>query len=206
MGMSSFWAVGALGDEDVAELAPRAVPAIEATAARALAVGAWKRWERDVARGGGAVPVWRPDGYNTEEALHLNGLVDGSAFDAMDSACELHVMEWWDRFEDSVDPYITSVRKGNPVAALFHGLGPVRAAALPGWAGDAVFTSAEVRRSLPAVEGVLALAGPERDRVVARIDDWLCDEGPEELLDGPLRVWRDAAGAGLGLLASRIWF
>lgn len=206
MGMSSFWAVGALGDEDVAELAPRAVPAIEATAARALAVGAWKRWERDAARGGGAVPVWRPDGYTTEEALHLYGMVDDSAFDALDGCRELHVMEWWDRFDDSVDPYVTSVRKGNPVAALFHGLGPVRAAALPGWAGDAVFTSAEVRRLLPAVEGAQALTGAERARVVARIGDWLYDEEPEELLDGPLRVWRDAAGAGTGLLASRIWF
>lgn len=206
MGMSSFWAMGAYGDEDVAELAPRALPAIEATAARALAVGAWKRWERDVTRGGGAVPLHRPDGYGTEEALHLFRLVDDSAFDAMDSTGELHVMEWWDRFDDGVDPYITSVRKGNPVAALFHGLGPVRAAALPGWAGDAVFTSAEVRRLLPAVEGVLALPGAERARVVARIDDWLCDEGPEELLDGPLRVWREAAKAGAGLLASRIWF
>ncbi|MGO4759491.1 hypothetical protein AB4212_64545, partial [Streptomyces sp. 2MCAF27] len=66
MGLSGFWLMGALGDADIAELAPLAVPAIEATAARSAAVGTWSRWERDAARGGGAVPVWREDGYNTE--------------------------------------------------------------------------------------------------------------------------------------------
>ncbi|MEU0844357.1 hypothetical protein ABZ370_33445 [Streptomyces sp. NPDC005962] len=206
MGMSSFWAVGALGAEDIGELARRAAPAIAAAAARPSAVAAWGRWERDAARGGGAVPVWGADGYNTEEALHLYGMVDDSAFDALDRSCELHVMEWWDRFDGDVDPFIVAVRKDNPVAALFHGLGPARAAALPGWAGDAVVTSAGVRRLLPAVEGAFALTGAERARALARIGDWPGDQEPEELLDGPPRVWQDAAGAGMGLLASRIWF
>ncbi|MEU9792202.1 hypothetical protein AB0E27_16555 [Streptomyces sparsogenes] len=30
-------------------------------------------------------------------------------------------------------------------------------------------------------------------------------EGSAALLDGPLRVWRETAEAGLGLLASRVW-
>ena len=206
MGMSSFWAVGALGAEDIAELARRAGPAIEAAAARPSAVAAWERWERDAARGGGAVPVWGADGYHTEAARHLFDMVNDSAFEALDRSCELHVMEWWERFDPDIEPYIGAARKDNPVAALFHGLGPARAAALPGWAGDAVLTSAEVRRLLPAVEGALAVTGAERTRVLARIDDWKFDEEHEELLDGPLRAWRNAAGAGAGLLSARIWF
>ncbi|MEU1800518.1 hypothetical protein [Streptomyces sp. NPDC019937] len=206
VGMSSFWAVGALAAEDIAELARRAAPAIAAAAARPSAIAAWGRWERDAARGGGAVQVWRPDGYNTEEALRLYDMVNDSAFDAMDSDHELHVMEWWDRFDPDIEPYIAAVRKDNPVAALFHGLGPARAAALPGWAGDVVLTSDEVRRLLPAVEGALAVTGAERARVLARIDDWPGDKEPEDILDGPLRAWRNAAGAGAGLLAARVWF
>ncbi|WP_159073651.1 hypothetical protein [Streptomyces sp. RTd22] len=207
MAMSSFWTVGALGAEDIAELARRAGPAIEAAAARPSAVAAWERWERDAARGGGAVPVRGADRNHTEAAWHLFEMVNDSAFEALSSSCELHVMEWWDRFSDNVDPFIEAYRKDNPVAALFHGLGPARAAALPGWAGDAVLTSAEVRRLLPAVEAAFAMTGAERTRVLARIDDWpSLQEEPEELLDQPLRVWRDTAGAGMGLLAARIWF
>lgn len=151
------------------------------------------------------MPVWGPDGYSTEEALRLYDMVNDSAFDALDASCEVHVMEWWERFSGDVEPVIVSVRKDNPVAALFHGLGPARAAALPGWAGDAVLTSDAVRRLLPAVEAAFAVTGAERARLLARIDDWTGDQEPEELLDGPLRVWRDAAGAGMGLLASRVW-
>ncbi|MEU5610040.1 hypothetical protein AB0H03_15105 [Streptomyces sparsogenes] len=206
MGMSGLWLVGALGEADVAELAPLVSPAIEATAARSAAVGCWWRWERDAARGGGAVPVWREDGYTTEEALHLYNMVDDSAFDAMDTTGKLHVMNWWDRIDgDTVQPFVESVRKANPVAALFHGLGPERAEKLPGWAGDAVVTAGEVRRLLPAVEAALALSGAERERALARIDDWPGDKDAAALLDGPLRVWRETAEAGLGLLASRVW-
>ncbi|MEU1664394.1 hypothetical protein ABZ547_12400 [Streptomyces sparsogenes] len=206
MGMSGLWLVGALDDADVAELAPLASPAIEATATRSSAVGSWWRWERDAARGGGAVPVRREDGYTTEEALHLYNMVNDSAFDAMDTTGKLHVMNWWDRIDgDTVQPFVESVRKENPVAALFHGLGPERAERLPGWAGDAVVTAGEVRRLLPAVEAALAVAGAERERALARIDDWPGDKDAAALLDGPLRVWRETAEAGLGLLASRVW-
>ncbi|KPC61310.1 hypothetical protein ADL29_24870 [Streptomyces chattanoogensis] len=152
------------------------------------------------------MPVWRSDGYNTDEALHLYDMVNESAFDALDSSRELHVMQWWDRFDEAVEPFVESVRKDNPVAALFHGLGPRRAGALPGWAGDAVLTAAEVRRCLPEVESALALVGAEREQTLARIDDWPGDKDPVGLLDGPLRVWRQAAASGLGLLSSRIWF
>jgi hypothetical protein len=85
-----------------------------------------------------------------------------------------------------------------------NGLGPDRAPTLPGWAGDAVLTVAEARHSLPAVEAVPSPTGPDREHVLTRIDDWPGGKGPATLLDGPLRVWRQAAAAELGLLASRV--
>ncbi|KOU57716.1 hypothetical protein ADK57_38035 [Streptomyces sp. MMG1533] len=59
---------------------------------------------------------------------------------------------------------------------------------------------------LPAVAAALALTGAERDQAPARIDDWPGDKDAAALLDGPLRVWRQAAAAGLGLLSARIRF
>ncbi|MEU6510153.1 hypothetical protein [Streptomyces sp. NPDC046942] len=206
MGMSSWWAVGALRDETVAEIASVALPAIKEMGERPSARQAWSRWERDAARGGGAVPLSRPDGYSTDEALHLYGMVNASPFDALDDSCELHVMELWERFDEAVEPYITSVRKDNPVAALFHGLGPRRARMLPGWAGDAVLTAAEVRDRLETVESVFALSAAEREQVLGRIEDWLGDEDSADVLDRPLRVWQQAAAAGMGLLSCRVWF
>ncbi|AOR30141.1 hypothetical protein BFF78_02810 [Streptomyces fodineus] len=204
--MSSFWAVGALRDEQVAEIASVAAPVIREMKERTSTREAWSRWENDAARGGGAVSVYGPDGYNTDESRHLYEMVNASAFDMLDSTCEMHVMEWWERFDEDVEPFISAVSKDNPVAALFHGLGPERARVLPGWAGDAVLASAEVHRHLESVESVLAVSGTEREEVLSRIDDWLWHENPADVLDGPLRVWRQAATAGLGLLSSRIWF
>ncbi|MFF9157580.1 hypothetical protein ACF1AB_35765 [Streptomyces sp. NPDC014846] len=89
------------------------------------------------------------------------------------------------------------------MAALVHELGPGRARTLPGWAGAAVLTAA-VRHRLPGVEAVLALAGEERTRAPARIGDRPGDEDPRQLLDGPLRVRRESASAGLGVFSSRL--
>ncbi|GGW55077.1 hypothetical protein GCM10010503_35100 [Streptomyces lucensis JCM 4490] len=69
-----------------------------------------------------------------------------------------------------------------------------------------MLTSAEVRGRLGVVESVLALSGAERERVLGRIDDWPGDKDSADVLDQPLRVWRQAASAGLGLLSTRIWF
>ncbi|EST36132.1 hypothetical protein [Streptomyces roseochromogenus] len=42
--------------------------------------------------------------------------------------------------------------------------------------------------------------------MLGRIDDWPGDEEAADILDQPLRVWRQTAAAGLGLLSCRIWF
>ncbi|WP_177235345.1 hypothetical protein [Streptomyces sp. MUSC 14] len=47
--------------------------------------------------------------------------------------------------------------------------------------------------NVECAEAVLALSGARREQAMGRIDQ-------------PLRVWRQAAVSGLGLLSSRIWF
>ncbi|MFF9157579.1 hypothetical protein ACF1AB_35760 [Streptomyces sp. NPDC014846] len=91
-GSSGFRVVGALDDEDVARLAPAAVPAIEAAAARESTVTAWARWTEAAALAGGAVPVRRPDGGGTEQAPRLLDMLEDSALDALaaDGALPVH--------------------------------------------------------------------------------------------------------------------
>ncbi|MFG3252662.1 hypothetical protein [Streptomyces sp. NPDC048172] len=205
MSSSGLWVVGAMSGADIARLAPDTVPAIRHAAASPVLAAAWRRWERDAAPGGGAVPVWREDGYNTDEALRLLDMVNGSPLDALDSLGALDVIDWWNELDTDIEPFTSSARKDNPVAALFHALGPERAAALPGCLGDAVLTAAELRAALPRVEAALAFTAPERETALARAADWPEAEDPAALLDEPLRVLREAAASALGLFTARIW-
>jgi hypothetical protein len=99
-------------------------------------------------------------------------------------------------------PYFGVYTEDYAVAALFHALGPDRAALLPGWCGDFLLTSAEVRASLPQVEAAFAFT--EQERAAAEAAVWLDDRDDEPVLAGPLRCWRDAAAAGLGLCGAAI--
>ncbi|MDQ0941552.1 hypothetical protein [Streptomyces sp. V1I1] len=100
--------------------------------------------------------------------------------------------------------FVAAARKGDPAVALCYGLGAEAAARLPGWFGDFLLTTAEARTVLPYAESVLAVAGPRRTEILARIDAWMSamsdDPGfdARTLLDGPLRVLRYAAANGLG--------
>ncbi|MFF4231660.1 hypothetical protein [Streptomyces sp. NPDC001820] len=100
--------------------------------------------------------------------------------------------------------FVAAARKGDPAVALCYGLGAEAAARLPGWFGDFLLTATEVRAVLPHAESVLAVAGPRRTEVLARIDAWMSamsdDPGFEAgtLLEGPLRVLRYAAANGMG--------
>jgi hypothetical protein len=100
--------------------------------------------------------------------------------------------------------FAAAVCKGDPAVALCYGLGAEAAARLPGWFGDFLLTAAEVRAVLPHAESVLAVAGPRRTEILARIDAWMSamsdDPGfdAHTLLDGPLRVLRYAAANGMG--------
>ncbi|MFI1396360.1 hypothetical protein [Streptomyces sp. NPDC020681] len=100
--------------------------------------------------------------------------------------------------------FAAAAREGDPAVALCYGLGAEASARLPGWFGDFLLTAAEVRAVLPHAESALAVSGPGRVEVLARIDVWLSamsdgsDFEPGMLLDGPLRVLRYAAGRGMG--------
>ncbi|MET4923181.1 hypothetical protein P3L51_12605 [Streptomyces sp. PSRA5] len=113
---------------------------------------------------------------------------------------------------DGTDPeglFAVAVRKGEPATALHHGLGAEASAQLPGWFGDFLLTADEVRAVLPDAESVLAVTGPRRTEVLARVDAWAyaMTDAPEGefdgagLLAGPLRVLRYAAAHGRGVVA-----
>lgn len=206
MGTSGRWVMGALDDRLVSEVAPVVAPVIGQMRQSDVARAAWARWEREVARGGGAVRVRREDScYSTDEALHLHNMVDASPFHALETSGTFDVMELWGRFDDAVEPHAAGAHKDSPVAAAFHGLGPGRARLLPGWVGDALLSSAQVREHLGAVESALCLYGAEREQALGRINDWTGDTSCSDVLDHLLRVWRQAAASGLGLLSSELW-
>lgn len=103
--------------------------------------------------------------------------------------------------------FVVSAPDGDPATALYHGLGAEAAAQLPGSFGDFLLRADEVRGVLPHAEAVLAVTGPRRTEVLARIDAWLSamSAAPAgfdsaELLAGPLRVLRHAAATGAGAL------
>lgn len=121
-----------------------------------------------------------PDGRTTEEALNLYDMVNDSALDALPD-----FLGMCGEFEESVEPFVASARKDNPLAALFHRRGPRRAGALPGWAGDALLTRAELCERLSGISNALGPSGAERDQVLARITDWLDEADPEPCWTAP---------------------
>ncbi|WP_236240468.1 hypothetical protein [Streptomyces sp. CC228A] len=108
--------------------------------------------------------------------------------------------------------FVATARKANPVAALFHGLGPRRSALLPGWFGHVLLSADEVRAALPRYEEALLLPDGERAAVLSGITDWMTamgdapDADAAELVDGPLRVVRHAAATGSGVAAFSNWY
>ncbi|MEU0371038.1 hypothetical protein ABZ070_12390 [Streptomyces sp. NPDC006283] len=108
------------------------------------------------------------------------------------------VRDVWERGEDPERMFLSIQNKDYAIASFLHAVGPRRTALLPGWCGNFLLTSTEVRQTLPRVELALSFT-PEERRAVQERDwlDYLPDE--ESVLDGPLRQWRQAAEAGLGL-------
>ncbi|MER6432599.1 hypothetical protein ABT272_33465 [Streptomyces sp900105245] len=190
MGITTAWSITAHDDSFIAELAPRALPLIEAERNEPLARDRWARWTAggvtaepseeflDLVRGGGHVQRM------------YDGLSEDDPFSLLDDV--------WGQ-EDIGDRVFLAVRsKDWAVWSFFHAVGPDQAALLPGWCGTFLLTSAEVRDTLPDVERALTFR--PADRAVAERRDWLeYSDGEESVLDGPLRLWRLAARRGLGL-------
>ncbi|MFE6843943.1 hypothetical protein [Streptomyces sp. NPDC057686] len=202
MGFTSAWSISSHPDAVIAELGPRLAPALEADRTNPAARLRWEAWQSaplpdhrtwytDRAQADAIDSFWSL----TRPGEHVDDLCNGI------TDPEFHVVQdLWEPEPDPADMFVSVHRKDYAVAALFHAIGPGRAALLPGWCGNVILTAAEVRRTLPGVERALTFTRGERVRVAAR--DWL-DYGAREerVTEGPLRVWRSAATAGRGLCA-----
>ena len=207
MGITGAWAVSAHEDAIIAELAPRFLPVIEADRADPVARRRWDAWRR------APLPDFRTwyvtyggNDYNSPEARAIRSFQElTAASPRVIDACygskddRFFVGEdIWEQQPEMDQMFLSIQSKEYPVAALFHAIGPQRAAQLPGWCGNFLLTSTEVRRSLPRVARALTFSPDERRAVDAQ--DWLDYLAEEEnIIDGPLRIWRWAAAAGLGL-------
>ncbi|MFG3508971.1 hypothetical protein ACGF5F_26110 [Streptomyces sp. NPDC047821] len=219
MGFTSAWAITAHTDDVMAGLRARVLPLTERHRRLPEVRRAWLAWCADplpdhrdwdelwgVPEKGQAISSFlRLTSETPLDDLHCSHdphcSQDGSAGCSDDTG--VHLYDLWETSVEDVRPYLGIYRKDYAVSALFHAIGPERAALLPGWCGNFALTAEEVRRSLPAVERALGLTPLERVAAEERI--WL-DAGPDDepVLDGPLRCWREAAEAGLGLLGAHV--
>lgn len=157
MGFTSAWSVSSHPDSVIAELTPHLAPALEADRTQPAGRRRWEAWRcaplpdhrtwyRDRAHDGAIdsfLTLTRPGGHVDEVC---NGITDRA----------FHVMEdVWEPEPEAADMFVSVHRKDYAVAALFHAIGPDRAALLPGWCGNVLLTAAEVRRTLPDVERAL---------------------------------------------------
>ncbi|GAA1894692.1 hypothetical protein [Streptantibioticus ferralitis] len=203
MGITTAWAISAHNDAFIEGLAPRIQPLIEAECSDPVACERWRRWQaeplpdyrtwRDVESGSPIAEAIGSFLKLTASGQYIQEMYDGGGCD------EFWLIEdVWGVSEDAERMFLSVQSKTHALSAFFHAIGPNRAALLPGWCGNFLLTSAEVRDSLPQVERALTFTDEERAAAASRI--WL-DDGPDEesVLDGPLRQWRQAAAAGLGL-------
>ncbi|MEV5311146.1 hypothetical protein [Streptomyces sp. NPDC052610] len=211
MGITSAWSISAHDDAFIGTLAPRLLPLIAAERGEPFARERWERWRRE------PLPDfrtwWRPFGRSdrgeadalgsfhelTASGEHVQKMYDG-LYPEDDFSLLTDV---WDLVDGVEEIFLSVQSKEFALRSFFHAIGPDRAALLPGWCGNFLLTSAEVRRTLPAVERALAFT-PE-ERAAAEDQDWLdYGDGEESVLDGPLRMWRQAAADGRGLCGASV--
>lgn len=205
MGITSAWSITAHDDDVIASLVPRVQPLIERHRESPEAQRAWQAWCADPLpdhRGWRDLPSRSVRAEAVAAFLRLTSEIPLNELHCCDD-CGFHLYDIWEASAEAVPPYVAVFTKDYALSALFHAIGPTRAAQLPGWCGDFLLTSDEVRRTLPAVEEALTFS--LRDRVVVQERVWLdYHEDEEPVLDGPLRAWRQAASAGLGLFGANV--
>lgn len=205
MGITSAWSISAHDDDFISALAPRLLPLIAAERDEPLARERWERWRRE------PLPDfrtwWKPFGqFRRSEADALESFLELTAsgehvqklYDGLppDDFSLLHGV--WERITDAEDIFLSVQSKEYALRVFFHAIGPDRAVLLPGWCGNFLLTSAQVRQTLPAVEQALRFTAQERAQ--AEDQDWLAyGDDEESVLDGPLRMWRQAAAQSRGL-------
>jgi len=111
------------------------------------------------------------------------------------------------------DRFVTSIRKGDPAAALYYGLGFDAAHALPGRSGCFLLDAEEAAAAVPAVAAILAMDAVRRAKVVTRTHAWLevagdesADFDVEALIDEPLRILQRAKEQGRGAIGLMQWY
>lgn len=93
-------------------------------------------------------------------------------------------------------------RKAAPAAAFYYALGAADAARMPGSFGDFLLTGDEAAAALPELERILA--ADRQAELIERATRWLSEASlstPRELVEGVLRVFREASARGLGVAA-----
>ncbi|MEV0777886.1 hypothetical protein ACIBLA_26775 [Streptomyces sp. NPDC050433] len=209
MSYTGVWTVGAVPDAEVVAL-PRRFAHLDETWTVPPGCADDLRWWLG---GGDREPYFTPEptpAAHRFAAFARGGGPTAPAVAAMkDAAADLLRRAAADRTgPDAL--FAVAVRDGEPATALHHGLGAEESARLPGWFGDFLLTADEVRAVLPDAESVLAVTGPRRTEVIARVDAWAyamtgAAEGEFDaagLLAGPLRVLRHAAAHGRGVVAA----
>ncbi|UFR06917.1 hypothetical protein KBP30_39655 [Streptomyces sp. Go40/10] len=206
MGITTAWSISTHDDDFIGALAPRLLPLIAAERDEPLARERWNRWRRE------PLPDyrtwWNPFGQSCRrEADALDSFLELTAsgehvqkmYDGLSPDDEFSLLtDVWDLVTDADDIFVSVQSKEFAVRSCFHAIGPDRAALLPGWCGNFLLTSAEVRETLPAVEQALGFTAKERAK--AEGQDWLgYGDDEESVLDGPLRMWRRAAAHARGL-------
>lgn len=200
MGITSAWSISAHADTFFDTLAPRLLPLLAAERAEPSAQRHWDRWQRQ------ALPDFRTwwssfGRADREEAEALESFHELTAagdhiqriYDGLSPDDDFSLLtDVWEGVKDSQEIFLSVQSKDFALRSFFHAIGPDRAALMPGWCGNFLLTSAEVRETLPAVERALTFT-PE-ERAAAEDQDWLNYlEDEETVLDGPLRMWRQAA-------------
>lgn len=214
MGATGLWVVGTLPDEELRELlrtAARTPPPPAPDRAGLAAELAW--W-----RGRAGESLFREpapgeqDQSAGEDAYRLCAFLDScrDGSEAVEDFREV-VMEHF-HAQDQEGLFAAVARKANPFWALAYALGPDATLQLPGWFGDFLLDSREVRACLPEAEQALTLTGARRREAVERIHTWMTRLGDDPghdadaLLDAPLRVLRHAAHTGRGVAGHTYWY
>ncbi|MFI1176831.1 hypothetical protein [Streptomyces melanogenes] len=169
MGITSAWSVSVHDDAFIAALRPRLLPLIAAERGEPFARERWERWLREPLpdfrtwwrsfgrSDGGEADALRSFHELTTSGEHMRKMYDGLSPE--DDFCLLtHV---WDQI-DGEDIFLSVHSKDFALRSFFHAIGPERAALLPGWCGNFLLTSTQVRRTLPAVERALGFTPQER--------------------------------------------
>lgn len=108
--------------------------------------------------------------------------------------------------------YHVGVRKGDPVAAVYYGLGYRDARLLPGRFGCFLLTPGGVDAALAGIEHLPDQPDIGRAAFEERTAAWLSAAGdepgldPSALLEGPLRILRQAREQRLGAIGFMQWY